>query len=112
MALTSHRISKRIVLLLKAVRLLETLLQIRWPEWQCIPPEQASSSGLLQENGFGHHHVHAFVAVDQLGNVNVTGYAGQHVSIVTAEVLLAHKKVNHLAHGDARGLVQLLMKTH
>src|SRR5262249_43814637 len=68
--------------------------------------------GLFDEDRLRHHHVHALVAVDQLGDVHVTGNAGQHVSVVAAEMLFAYQEVDHLAHGNARGLKQLLVKTH
>src|SRR6476620_3764160 len=67
---------------------------------------------LLYKNSLRQHHVNALVAVDQFGDVHVTGHAGEHVSVVAAEALGADQKVDHLAHGDARGFMQLRMKSH
>src|SRR5579864_2028972 len=67
---------------------------------------------LLYKDRFWHHYVNALVAVDQLGNVHVAGDAGQHVSIVAGQVLGADEEIDHLAHGNARGLMQLRMKAH
>src|SRR6478672_9184014 len=67
---------------------------------------------LLHKHGFRHHYVYAFVTVDKLGNVHVTGDAGEHVSIITGHVLGANEEIDHLTYGNARGLMQLRMKAH
>ena len=56
--------------------------------------------------------MNTLIAVHQLGNVHVAGDAGQHVSVVARHVLGADEEINHLAHRNPRGFMQLRMKAH
>src|SRR6478735_2033553 len=67
---------------------------------------------LLHKHCLRHHYVDSFIAVDQFGNVYVAGDAGEHVSIIAGHVFGVDEEINHLTHGDARGLMQLRMKAH
>jgi hypothetical protein len=64
------------------------------------------------KNGFGNHHVNAFVAIDKFGDVQVGGNTGQHVGVVAREVLLVHQEVDHFADGEFCGFVEIFVKAH
>jgi hypothetical protein len=59
----------------------------------------------LFEDALRHHDVHAFVAVDQLGDIHIAGYAGEHIGVVSAEMLFVHQEVDHLAHSHLAGFI-------
>ena len=49
---------------------------------------QLPLSHLLDEDVLGAHGVDAYVAVDELRDVDVDGHAGQHVGVIAAQMLL------------------------
>jgi hypothetical protein len=52
------------------------------------------------EDGFGQHHVHTLVSVDEFGDVEVGGDGGEHVGVVAGEMLFCNQKIDHFADGE------------
>jgi hypothetical protein len=52
------------------------------------------------EDGFGQHHVHTLVSVDEFGDVEVGGDGGEHVGVVAGEMFFCNQKIDHLADGE------------
>jgi hypothetical protein len=83
--------------------------------------EQAGSStstlpftpnSLLRKDLLGAHGVNAYVPVHQLSDIDIDRHAGQHVRIVTAQVLLLDEEVDHVAHRKCGRLFQIGTETH
>jgi hypothetical protein len=53
-----------------------------------------------REDGFGQHHVHALVPIHQFGDVQIGSNAGEHISVVTGEMLFGDEEIDHLADGE------------
>ena len=53
----------------------------------------------------------AFLAVDELSNVKIDGNAGEHVCIITAQMLSCDEKVDHLAGGQVRCSLEILVES-
>ena len=47
---------------------------------------------MRDEDALGQHHVNADVSVHQLSNANIPCNAGQHISLVVAQMLLGHQE--------------------
>src|ERR1700722_17199059 len=58
------------------------------------------------------HHVNAIVLIYQLCNVEVSGNTRQHVSIVTTQVLLFHKEIDHFTQCNLRRFDQVGIHAH
>ena len=43
---------------------------------------------VCDEDALGQHHVNADVSVHELSNIHITCHAGQHISLVVAQMLL------------------------
>jgi hypothetical protein len=56
--------------------------------------------------------VDAHVTIDELGDVDVYGHAGQHVRLIAAQVLLLNQEIDHVAYGESRGFFQVWTETH
>ncbi len=56
--------------------------------------------------------MYAHIAINQLGNVHVNGYAAQHIGICLRQMLFVHQVLNHLPHGDVRSGVEVAVAAH
>src|SRR5439155_19117673 len=70
------------------------------------------SFGRSDKDGFGEHHVDAFVAVDEFGDVEIGGDAREHVGIVAREMLFRDEEIDHLADGERGAGVQVIVEAH
>src|SRR6201999_1461678 len=71
-----------------------------------------ASSALFFKNCFWNHGMNAFVAVNQLRDVDVGGDAGQHIGVVTREALLRDQKIDHLAYSPLGRFGQIFVQAH
>src|SRR5215210_6753201 len=67
---------------------------------------------LLDENTFGHLDVDADLAIYQLGDSDVGGYAGELVGRVLVEPLELGDEIDRLLNGDLRRLREVLIHAH
>ena len=56
--------------------------------------------------------MHALVAIDQLGDLDVAGDADQHIGVVTGHALRAHQPVDHVAQRLAGGVAEIIVEAH
>src|SRR6185437_16684992 len=58
------------------------------------------------------HHVYAFVAVNEFGDVKVGGDAREHVRVVAGDVFFGDEEIDHLADGERGAGVQIVVEAH
>jgi hypothetical protein len=73
---------------------------------------RASLRACLLEDGFGKHHMHSLITVDELGDVDVSRDAGQHIGVIAAEMLFIDQEFNHLADRHFGSFIEVLVKAH
>ncbi len=54
----------------------------------------------------------AFVAVDQFGDMEIGGDAGEHIGVVAGEMFLGHEEIDHFADGERGAGVQVIVQAH
>src|SRR6478672_9774919 len=67
---------------------------------------------LLPEEGFGHLHVDPDFPVDQLGDRDVAGDAGELIRRLAVEPARGDEEVDHLLSGCPRGLREVEVGAH
>src|SRR6202453_2716791 len=81
-----------------------------------IPQRRASAfpyeSALLGENVLRTYRMNAHASVHQLSDVDIDRYAGQHIGVIAAQVLLVNQEVDHVAHCEGGRFLQVRTEAH
>src|SRR5215813_9155155 len=72
-------------------------------------PSVLMSCPFLNKDRLGNHHVHTLIPIDEFGDVEIGGDAGKHEGIIAREVFFGHQEIDHLAHGERRRSIQIVI---
>src|ERR1700761_5276937 len=67
---------------------------------------------LFCKDSLGQHNMDAHIAIYQLRNVYVGGYAAQHIGIGLGHLFFLHQVADHLPNGDMGSDIQIPVTAH